>query len=172
MTATVIACGGGSDPSGPSCGTGIGLGNPACPCVSWTYEVEVWDGCCCSDCVRVSADTAASPARIRLRVGQKVMLASSIDRAEPDRCNQGWDSRPTWIVTAPSVLQLVSVQPASVSTAVFLATAPGTTTVLAELRSASGTPERVGLSVCVEERATVWTDECLKRVPLEIDVVP
>lgn len=172
----LAGCGGGSsgkDPAGASCGVGIGLGNPPCRCSSWTYVVELWKGCCCSDCVKADPDLSMTPARVVLRVGQKFMVASHIGDASPDRCNEGWSTIPAWSATDPAVLQFVSAQPASVSTAVFLATAPGTTTIVAGgLRSPSGEAETVALTVCVEERSTVLTYECLKRAPVEIQVLP
>jgi len=172
LATTVMSCGG--DPGGSNsatCGGGFGTGSPPCSCISWTYEVTPWTGCCCSDCVPVQPDTSRSPARVTLRVGQKIMVASHIDQAQPDRCNQGWDTRPTWNVVA-SVLRLESSQPASVTTAVFVATAPGVTTITADLRTPSGRFEPVGLSYCVEERVTGFTIECVRRVPLEVAVEP
>ena len=172
----LAGCGGGSSPNdttAASCGVGIGLGNPPCRCVSWTYVVELWQGCCCSDCVRPDLDRSMTPARVMLRVGQKFMVASHIGEASPDRCNEGWSTVASWSAADPAVLQFVSSQPASVTTAVFLATAPGTTTIVAGgLRSPSGEVQRVELTACTEERSTAFTYECLKRVPLEVQVLP
>lgn len=168
------AGGGDSNTAGASCGTGIGLGAPPCACQSWAFKLEPWKGCCCSECVAVDPDLSRTPARLTLPVGQRFMVAVTIENEQPDQCNQGWSTVPTaWTASIPSVLQFQSAAPASVTTAVFAATAPGTSTIVAEgLRLATRETPSVGLSACAEARTTLLSYECLRRVPVEVVVVP
>ncbi len=183
LTLSLVAlagCGGGSGGGGDSttaasCGMGFGPGPaPSCGCQSWAYALQVWKGCCCSDCVSVEPDLSRSPARLTLRVGQRFMVAVTVADEQPDRCNTGWSTVPTaWTASIPAVLQFQSAAPASVTTAVFAATAPGTATIIAEgLRVATRETPPVGLSACVEERTSLLTYECLRRVPVEVVVLP
>ena len=166
------ACGGGArNPAGDECGYGIGLGAPACTCVSWTNYVGPST---CSDCALLDPDVSTSPARATVRVGQVFMVGSSVENGRPDGCNKGgWNNRPTWTAGDPSVLRLEATAPASFSTATFRAIAPGTSTVTAEdLVTPSGQVERVGLTACAQRVSAGLSSECAGRVPLEIRVVP
>lgn len=50
---------------------------------------------------------------------------------------------------------------------------PGTSTIVAEgLRVATRETPPVGLSACAEARTTLLSYECLRRVPVEVVVVP
>jgi hypothetical protein len=166
------ACGGGArNPAGDECGYGIGLGAPPCTCASWTNYVGPST---CSECARLEPDLSASPARATVRVGEAVMVGSSVENGRPEHCNQGgWNNRPTWTASDPSVLRLEATAPASFSTATFRAIAPGTSTVSAEdLVTPTGQVERVGLTTCTRTVSAGLWSECAGRVPLEIRVVP
>jgi hypothetical protein len=165
------ACGGGGSSDQGECSPGIGLGAPPCTCESWTNYVRPST---CSDCATLTPDLSTSPVRATVRVGQAIMVGSGVENGRPEGCNEGgWNNRPTWTASNPSVLGLEATAPASFSTATFRAIAPGTSTVTAEdLVTPAGRSERVGLTVCTQEVMAGLQSRCLQRVPLEIRVVP
>jgi hypothetical protein len=160
LSALSAGCG---SPAGDSCQR-YGLHIVDCgPCTSWVNVIES---------TSLQGIQAGARASATVRVGARFQVSTLRSDARPQNCSgAGGRAEPQWISTNPEALQLeTTLPPASQFSAIFVAIAPGSATVVANgMLKPSGQLESVSLTTCTSRTPL---GECPNRLPLEIVVVP
>jgi hypothetical protein len=151
-----------------SCPGGIGLGDPPCDCMSWTWRLSPFSTDY-EDIPALEPDWSTSPPLADVTVGRRFQVVLSAVDTRPGACNQGYGGG-TVRSTDPSVLAFES-KGNHHSWSIFVGVAPGRASLEAVgLRTPSGGRETAPLTVCSEPN--IPSETCTNRIPLVIRVVP